>query len=71
MHRQITLQMLHIEGSVCVEFPNASREHQNGRLTLGLQAFNHETLVGEDRIIGVVHVVPAEELVIEEAGRSG
>ena len=62
--------MLHVEDSVSIELSNAPREHQNGRLTLSLQALNHEALVGEDRIIGVVDVIPAEELVIEEAGGS-
>ena len=62
--------MLHVEDSVSIELSNAPREHQNGRLTLSLQALNHEALVGEDRIVGVVDVIPAEELVIEEAGGS-
>ena len=63
--------MLHAEDSVSVELSDAPREHENRLLAFSLQALNHEALVGEDRIIGVVDVVPAEELVIEEAGGSG
>ena len=71
LHRQVTLHMLHVEYSISVELSDAPREHQNGRLSLSLQALNHEALIRENRIISIVHVVPAEELVIEEAGGSG
>ena len=70
LHRQIALQVLHVEDAISVELADAPWEHENCRLTLSLKALNHEALVGEDRILSVVHVVPAEELVIEEAGGS-